>query len=202
MVPGGLHRGPLARALSTGSQAVSYLLGGVVLVIALAAVATSSSAAEVAGWAGDVLGPAFVVLLGVLVLTVLYCWVRIAGHPVTAAEEDVWLETGVQAANGVTTLALTYTLLGISLGIGSLAGQDLTPETVQTIIRELTANFSLAFMTTVIGLPTSAVLRALLLITQARNRRRREGHERVRQAAEAPPVTSFAPAPLGQGSDR
>ena len=31
---------------------------------------------------------------------------------------DVWFEAGIQAANGVTTLALTFTLLGISLGIG------------------------------------------------------------------------------------
>lgn len=81
------------------------------------------------------------------------------------ADAVFWLEVGVQAANGVTTLALTFTLLGISLGIGGLAGQPLTPETVQPIIRQLTADFSLAFMTTVVGLPVSAGLRAALLIT-------------------------------------
>tara|TARA_B100000683_G_scaffold220295_1_gene217084 strand:- start:1019 stop:1255 length:237 start_codon:yes stop_codon:yes gene_type:complete len=74
----------------------------------------------------------------------------------------------MQTANGVTTLALTFTLLGISLGIGGLAEQNLTPETVQTVIRDLTANFSLAFMTTVVGLPMSAILRALLVVSHNR----------------------------------
>ena len=65
--------------------------------------------------------------------------------------------------------------LGISLGIGSLAGQDLTPDTIQSVIRTMTANFSLAFMTTVIGLPVSALLRSLLIVTDARNRRIKGG---------------------------
>jgi hypothetical protein len=69
----------------------------------------------------------------------------------------------------VTTLALTFTLLGISLGIGTLAGQELTPETIQPVIRKMTANFSLAFMTTVVGLPISALLRSLIIVTHARN---------------------------------
>ena len=57
---------------------------------------------------------------------------------------EVSLETGLQAANGIATLALTYTLLGISLGIGSLAGHELGPETIQAVIRDLTRHFSMA----------------------------------------------------------
>ena len=74
------------------------------------------------------------------------------------------------AAHGVATLALTYTLFGISLGIGTLAGQGLTPETVQTVIRDLTASFSLAFMTTVVGLPLSAALRTILVVVHGKQR--------------------------------
>jgi hypothetical protein len=44
----------------------------------------------------------------------------------------------------------------------------LSPETVRVVIREMTANFSLAFMTTVVGLPVSAVLRSILMIGMAR----------------------------------
>ena len=73
----------------------------------------------------------------------------------------------MHAANGIATLGLTYTLFGISLGIGELAGQELTPATVQEVIRGLTERFSLAFMTTVISLPTSVLLRALLSISGA-----------------------------------
>jgi hypothetical protein len=45
---------------------------------------------------------------------------------------------------------------------------------VQDIIRSLTGHFSLAFMTTVIGLPSAAALRALLLITEARHEASRQ----------------------------
>jgi hypothetical protein len=98
----------------------------------------------------------------------LLAWVKITQLRQDDDTYQAWLTTGVQAANGVATLALTYTLLGISLGIGGLAGKELTPETIQGIIQGLTGNFSMAFMTTVIGLPASALLRALLLVTDAR----------------------------------
>ena len=157
------------KSLNSGSRAVSLLLGSLAIGLAVAAIATSSSAAEITDWAGKVLGWTFVGLLTTLALIVLFSWVRLLREGTTPANE-VWLETGVQAANGVTTLALTFTLLGISLGIGSLASQELTPDTIQSVIRKMTANFSLAFMTTVIGLPVSAFLRSLLVITDARNR--------------------------------
>jgi len=83
-------------------------------------------------------------------------------------QRDFWLEVGLHGANGVSTLALTFTLLGISLGIGTLAEQELTPETVQVIIGDLTKHFSLAFLTTVVGLPSAAVLRAILSISHQR----------------------------------
>ena len=47
---------------------------------------------------------------------------------------------------------------------------ELTPETIQPVIRKMTSNFSLAFMTTVVGLPVSAVLRSLIVVTHARQR--------------------------------
>ncbi len=161
--------GAVLKTLDTGSRAVSFLLGSLVIGLAFAALATSSSAAEITDWAGQVLGWTFVFLLASLIFICLFSWVRLLRDGTTPATE-VWLQAGVQAANGVTTLALTFTLLGISLGIGSLAGQDLTPDTIQSVIRKMTANFSLAFMTTVIGLPISALLRSLLIVTDARNR--------------------------------
>ncbi len=157
----------LLNLMDSGSRAVSYLLGGIAIVLAMAALITSASASEITAWAREVLGWTFVAMLGALVFVALFSWVRMISDQ-SGRDGNVWLEIGIQAANGVTTLALTYTLLGISLGIGSLAGQDLTPDTIQAVIRTMTANFSLAFMTTVVGLPVSAVLRSLLVVTQAR----------------------------------
>ncbi|HSR55395.1 MAG TPA: hypothetical protein VLN73_04100 [Alphaproteobacteria bacterium] len=161
----------ILRNLDAGSRVVSFMLGGLTLALAFAAIATSSSASEITDWAGRVLGWTFVGLLSALVFICLLSWVRLYRDG-TTPQTEVWFEAGVQAANGVTTLALTFTLLGISLGIGSLAGQELTPDTIQAVIRRMTANFSLAFMTTVIGLPVSALLRSLLIVTDARNRNR------------------------------
>ena len=156
----------LVRTLDTGSQAVSFMLGGLVVVLAVAVMATSLDISDIAAWANRIFGVTFIGLLSGLVLTALFCWVKLLRYP----GDPLWLQAGMQSANGVSTLALTYTLLGISLGIGSLAEQQLTPETVQVVIRGLTEKFSLAFMTTVVGLPLSAVLRTMLMVTNAKSK--------------------------------
>ena len=155
-------------SVSAGGRAFSYGLGILACTLALAAAITSIEVADIADWALDVFGVTFLVVYGGLSLTVLFCWTRqyqSAGDPVA---RHLWLTAGLHAAGGVATVALTYTLLGISLGIGSLSGQELTPETIQDVIQVLTEHFSMAFMTTVVGLPSAAALRALLLVTEAR----------------------------------
>lgn len=154
-------------ALDNTSRAASYLMGALAVALAVAVFMTSNSVADIANWLREVLGWSFLVLLTSLVFLVFFSWVRM--FQLKGARDEVWFETGVQAANGVTTLALTFTLLGISLGIGTLAGQELTPETIQPVIQKMTANFSLAFMTTVVGLPISALLRSLIIVTYARS---------------------------------
>ncbi len=152
---------------SGGSRALSYFLGIVVLALALALAMGAPEPGEILAWAGRVLGGVFISCLTLLILATLYCWQRLLDGRLRPQQRQAWHEAGLHAANGIATLALTYTLFGISLGIGELAGQNLTPDTVQEVIRGLTERFSLAFMTTVIGLPASALLRALLSISAA-----------------------------------
>jgi len=152
----------ILRSSAHVAQAASYLLGITAIAAAGSVLVFSKDPLDLADWALNVLGITFVSLLFGLVFLSLFSLIRMHKDP---TENPVyWQEIGVQAANGVTTLALTFTLLGISLGIGSLAGRELTPDTVQAVIREVTANFSLAFMTTVIGLPVSALLRSVLVV--------------------------------------
>ena len=156
----------MRRALTlagAASQASSYLIGGAVILLAFAVMMTGASVQEISHWATDVLGLTFAALLAALVFVCLLAWAKLTAAEPSRSRER-WLAGGLQAANGIATLALTYTLLGISLGIGVLANQELTPDTVQDVIRQLTENFSLAFMTSVIGLPTSALLRAMLVV--------------------------------------
>ena len=158
----------LSQNLNAASKALGLLLGGGVVVTAVTVAATRLTAAELAARSAEIFGTTFILLLAGLVLTALYCWVRMGRAGGREGGRQMWLEAGLQAANGITTLALTYTLLGISLGIGMLAERSLSPETVQGIVQDLTAQFSMAFLTTVIGLPLSAVLRTLLLVSHAR----------------------------------
>ena len=154
------------------------VLGGLAIAAAALALFASVDLSRAAAWTFDVLGVGFVALLAALVFATAFCVVRVHECDDDRDLRDHWFAVGTQAANGVATLALTYTLFGISLGIGSLAGQGLTPETVEGVIRNLTASFSLAFMTTVIGLPLSALLRAALVVVHGRRclamRERRE----------------------------
>lgn len=154
-------------AFKTGSHTLSLMLGGSVIALAATTMMARLSMQEIALRMQQIFGLTFLVLLGGMIFTTLFCWVRMRQSD-RQQTQAMWLEAGLQAANGITTLALTYTLLGISLGIGSLADQALTPETVQPIIRSLTESFSMAFLTTVVGLPLSSILRALLLVTHAR----------------------------------
>ncbi len=170
---------PAIAFAATASQASSYLIGGTVVLLAFAVMMTGASIQEISHWATDTLGLTFATLLAVLVFVTLLCWIKVSSSADGPLRER-WLVGGIQAANGIATLALTYTLLGISLGIGVLAEQELNPETVQGVIRELTGNFSLAFMTSVIGLPTSALLRAILVVAGRRplaSPEKREGTE-------------------------
>jgi hypothetical protein len=145
-------------------RGLSYFLGGGVLILAAATLATHKNPSDLAALAGRVFGPGFIVSYALLLLSGLLCWRKQVRHPGVS----LWPRAALQAASGIATLALTFTLLGISLGIGSLSEQRLSPETINDIITALTAQFSMAFMTTVVGLPTSAALRALVVLTEAR----------------------------------
>jgi len=155
-------------AFETSSRATALVLGAVVLGLAGIVMETSWTATDIADWAQRVFGTTFMVATAGLVFISVFSWLKL--HQTGGSK--VWLEAGLQASTGIATIALTYTLLGISLGVGSLATKELTPETVRFVIRELTENFSMAFMTTVVGLPVSAILRTVLLVTNAHQQSR------------------------------
>ena len=52
--------------------------------------------------------------------------------------------------------------------LGSAVYSTAQLKTIQEVIKGLTEHFSMAFMSTVVGLPVSAALRAVLLVTRSR----------------------------------
>ncbi len=116
--------------IDTITRGLSYGLGATVLVLAAAALVTQKNPSDLAALAGRIFGPGFIIGYALLLLAGLICWRKQAhnpGHP-------LWPRAALQAASGIATLALTFTLLGISLGIGGLAEQRLSPETINDII--------------------------------------------------------------------
>ncbi|CCQ75284.1 hypothetical protein [Magnetospira sp. QH-2] len=158
----------LATIADSGSRALSALIGTATMGLAVAVWVTADDPDVLAERTVELFGGTFLVLLAGLLFLSLFAWVRMGQSRFDPTARALWLETGLHGASGVATLALTYTLFGISLGIGTLADQPLNPDTVGSIIQDLTRHFSMAFLTTVVGLPTSALLRALLLITEKR----------------------------------
>ncbi|WP_395342780.1 hypothetical protein PN836_001815 [Ningiella sp. W23] len=175
-------------ALLRGVKLLYWLGGSLVIALALTSFAMQMSLPDILAQLQRLFGISFIVLFSLLVainawalahLYLLkpkssqgadYSGAKSLGGPQQDKRMNIyhkkalWAEVGMQAANGISTLALTFTLLGISLGIGSLANQTLSPETVNGIISELTAQFSMAFMTTVVGLPTATLFRAWVSI--------------------------------------
>jgi hypothetical protein len=150
------------------SKSFSAFLGIIVISIFMSVIISGVSFNDFAGQTLNLFGGSFIIFLSLFIFMVTFCWVKMLEYRFDHAERDVWTQLGHHIANGTATLALTYTLLGISLGIGSLSNQELNADTIQTVIRGLTQNFSLAFMTTVVGLPVSGILRAILSVTEAR----------------------------------
>jgi len=144
------------------------LLGAMVILLAVASYMTNMTLIDLLSYVEKVFSYSFVLLFVPLVLFAGYAIVLVNKAGVNAAQKVFWFEIGQQSANGMSTLALTFTLLGISVGIGTLSKQSLTPDTVNDVIAVLTQQFSMAFMTTVVGLPSATLSRALLSISMVR----------------------------------
>jgi len=144
------------KALPSTSNAIGIFFGTGIILLAVASYLTQMPVLDLVNWLQNVFSWSFVIIF-----SGLFSMAVVAGASIKADKNNDFLyEAGLQAANGISTLALTFTLLGISLGIGTLSDQPLTPSSVNSIIGELTKQFSMAFMTTVVGLPSSAILRA------------------------------------------
>lgn len=138
---------------------VAYALGTGMIALAVASYLTELDPGAVFNALEKAFGTVFLLIFGALVLGASYALTRLAG-----SRGPFWNEVGLQCAGGTATLALTFTLLGISLGIGSLADQTINADSIEPIVQELTRHFSTAFLTTVVGLPTANLLRAATVL--------------------------------------
>ena len=161
MPPSGMWR----IELGLGVRALAIFSGLLVIGLALTLLLFGVVPKDLFAIAKEKLGVLFMVLSVVLVLTVMIAVVKIRDAQLDHQSKSVWLHIGLHSANGIATVALTFTLFGISAGIGELAGGDLDIDTINTVIASLTDQFSMAFMTSVVGLPLSALMRVVVGVT-------------------------------------
>ena len=155
--------------LSFGIRALAVFGGLVVIGLALTLLLFGVAPKDLFAAAKDTLGILFLALAVGLMLTVIIAVAKIRDAQLDDLSKSVWLHIGLHAANAIATAALTFTLFGISAGIGELAAGDLNINTVNTVIASLTDQFSMAFMTSVVGLPLSALMRVILVVTAKRH---------------------------------
>ena len=143
-------------------QAISVFLGGIVLILFLCVGYSDANPSFIFEWLVSTLGYSFLIITTFLTFIAIISIINISNYK--DIRRKFWFETGLQVSNLISTLALTYTLLGISLGIGELSSSKLDIDTINQTISKLTQQFSMAFMTSVIGLPLSGLFRSLLII--------------------------------------
>ena len=186
--------GHAAGGFGSTMLALSWFLGLIVIIFSLTTFTIGMAPAQILGWGLDMLGGTFLLLLSALVITTMFCCVRLVDSVSHVAPDPVrqkWLQAGLQACNGIATLALTFTLLGISLGIGQLSNSSLTPDSIDKVIASLTDDFSMAFLTSVIGLPLSAILRTVLIVLNASLSLGRTPNTRPASSGDKPVTTLY-----------
>ena len=144
------------------SQVTSWFFGLLVIMFFTYMIATGNHPKKMLDWGFSTLGTSFILIFSILVFASLFCIFKL-----NTSENNIkkfWLETGMQFSNSISIIALTFTLLGISLGIGELSSAKLDLNTINQTIGKLTEQFSMAFMTSVIGLPVSAIFKSALII--------------------------------------
>lgn len=153
------------------SRCFSYIGGFAVIGFAIVLFLYGKTPGNFMGWIANVLSWSFICLLISLVIACMFCILKITNiAPNDVQQCQYWQQLGLQSSSAIATLALTYTLLGISMGIGSLSGQEMDVANINQIISNLTKQFSMAFMTSVIGLPVSAAFRTILVVAPLKPR--------------------------------
>ena len=152
----------LSHILNNFSHALSWFLGSIVIILFMFMMITGQSPNVILDWGLSTLGLLFIIIFSIQLIVSIYCIIQL--NFVNPIYKRFWFEFGLQISNSISTIALTFTLFGISLGIGELSSTNLDITTINKTIGKLTQQFSMAFMTSVIGLPVSAILKSILII--------------------------------------
>jgi len=102
----------------SGVRALYWIVGSLIIAVAAVSLVTQMSVMEIMSLVNRHFGVTFITFYTALVVIGLFAvrqlWQRQSTY-------GYWHELCLQTANGISTLALTFTLFGISMGISSLS---------------------------------------------------------------------------------
>lgn len=148
--------------INSFSQSLSWFLGLTAIIFFVYMFISGDDPKSLMKWSFSTLGTLFIFILSSQILLSIFCIVQLNSSKIIF--KRYWFEFGVQVSNSISTIALTFTLFGISVGIGGISSSNLDILTINQTIGNLTKSFSMAFMTSVIGLPVSAIFKSILVI--------------------------------------
>lgn len=148
------------------------IAGLVIITLALMSVASLelseiferfSSVISVVGWP-------FLTIYSVLTAILLgsYLKIRRARREGSSENLSYWAQVGTQVCGLLSTMALVFTLFGLSQGVLLLGVSKVTPDSIDQLLGELMTHFGVAFYSSIIGLPTAALGRFVIFTTSAR----------------------------------
>ena len=146
-------------------RVLAILAGLIVILLALILFIFGIAPMDLFTTARDTLGMLFMSLSVGLLMVTMMAIAKIQDPGLERGRKTAWFQIGLHAANGIATVALTFTLFGISAGINQLAAGELDIDSVNAVVTGLTSQFSMAFLTSVIGLPLSALMRVVVVVT-------------------------------------
>ena len=146
----------LLNKLNYISESISWFIGSVAIMFFVYMMVTGQNPDMLINWGVSTLGLLFIVIFITQLILTLFCLVQL--NQTEIQNRRYWFEFGLQVSNSISTIALTFTLFGISMGIGELSTSNLDISTINKTISKLTEQFSMAFMTSVVGLPTLSLI--------------------------------------------
>ena len=124
-------------------RVLAILAGLIVILLALILFIFGIAPVNLFTSARDTLGMLFMGLSAGLLLITMMAIAKLRDPSLEFGRKTAWFQLG--HANGIATVALTFTLFGISAGINQLAAGELDIDSVNAVITGLTSQFSMAF---------------------------------------------------------
>jgi hypothetical protein len=152
-----------ASMLTQLARATALLSGSTIILCAFLTLIFEVTPRHIFNWCVSTLGASYLVITAIIMIISVFALLQYRSD---TEKSSLWIKIGQQSNTAIATIALTYTLCGISLGVGSLATLELGPETINSVISQLTEKFSMAFMTSVVGLPLSAFMRFVFVVNE------------------------------------